>query len=86
MSPQLSKLLSLLKSLEESIVEFERDPLVDEASKVAEDVLITETGANNWDAHEVLKQHGFEVFPGERDTFGWLIGCIQTKKGILCYG
>jgi hypothetical protein len=33
-----------------------------------------------------IQQKGFPIFPGEQDRFGWLIGCIQLKKGIIMFG
>lgn len=53
---------------------------------LAESVLIDNNGQCAWDNHEILDDFGFHVFPGERDRFGWLTGCIQTTKGILVYG
>ena len=38
----------------------------------------------NFDNIEILKQYGFNVFPGDKDSFGWLTGCIRTKK-VLSY-
>jgi len=56
------------------------------AEGTAVDALITSEGQCVWEQHDILKQHGYEVFPGEVDGFGWLTGCIRTKKGILVYG
>jgi hypothetical protein len=33
-----------------------------------------------------MKNSNYDVFPIERDRFGWLIGGIQTSKGIIAYG
>jgi hypothetical protein len=60
--------------------------LINTALCQADEVLVTDQGQCNWENHEVLKNAGFPVFPGERDRFGWLSGCIQTKKGILVFG
>jgi hypothetical protein len=59
---------------------------VTDAVHIAEDVLITDTGAVNWEAVNVVRQHGYNVFPMERDSFGWLTGGISTNKGILMFG
>lgn len=48
--------------------------------------LITPSGGCNWDNINKLRNEGFSVFAGEKDSFGWLIGCIRTAKGILTYG
>ena len=87
-------LIKALRLLEETpnISRFEDDyivrdiPIVLEASDIAETVLITSTGHCNGGAIEVLRQNGYGVFPIERDSFGWLIGGISTKVGILIYG
>jgi hypothetical protein len=59
---------------------------VTDAVRIAEDVLITDSGAVNWEGVNVLVQHGYNVFPMERDSFGWLTGGISTNKGILMFG
>lgn len=59
--------------------------LINEAEALGNEVLIID-GKCNWDNHTILKDNGFNVFPGERDRFGWLTGCIQTKKGIIMFG
>jgi hypothetical protein len=60
--------------------------IVSQLEELANTVLIDDNGGNIWENHEVLKDHGFDIFPGEQDRFGWLSGCIQTKKGIIVYG
>ena len=90
----LAILLTLLKSIEDKdnikdygddiILSDDRD--VTDAIFAAETVLITTMGIVNWGAVNILAQHGYGVFPMERDSFGWLIGGISTKKGILVFG
>ena len=90
----LDLLLLLLKKIEdnEHIRDYGEDailsdnPIVTEAIHMAEDVLITGMGLVNWGAVDILAQHGYGVFPMERDSFGWLIGGISTNKGILVFG
>ena len=53
---------------------------------LANTLLIDDNGINLWENHDVLDSHGFRVFPGEQDRFGWLTGCIQTRKGFIVYG
>jgi hypothetical protein len=60
--------------------------LIRKAEQLAEEVLIDGKGKNVWSAHTLLEEYGFPVRPGETDTWGWLSGVIQTKKGILIYG
>jgi len=35
---------------------------------------------------EALRREGFEVTPGETDSFGWLTGVIHTPKGMIVWG
>ena len=55
-------------------------------SELASEVLVGDNGQCLWDQHEILREAGYSVFAGEKDRFGWLTGCIQTKKGIIVYG
>jgi hypothetical protein len=55
-------------------------------SFLAEEVLITNTGQCSWHNIEALRNAGYEVFPIERDSFGWLIAGIQTTCGVVTYG
>ncbi len=89
----MESLLQLLKTLEaSSTIENDNEflsleiPLVAEISRHAEELLITPTGDCNWDTIDTLREHGFTVFAVERDGFGWLIGGIQTQKGVITYG
>lgn len=61
-------------------------PLLDEIDTLANGELITSQGQAAFSAHKQLEYAGFKVFCGERDSFGWLIGCIRTSRGIICYG
>lgn len=56
------------------------------ARGVADDLLIAKNGHPNWDSIEELRNLGYDVFAIERDSFGWLIGGVQTSKGILTFG
>ena len=61
-------------------------PLVQNVVVLADELLITNTGSCNWTAHKLLKDAGFPVTCGERDSFGWLSGVIHTTKGMVVYG
>jgi len=62
------------------------DPeLVGRIQNAAATALIDSNGKNIWNNHSLLTNRGFYVFAGETDRFGWLTGCIQTKKGIIIY-
>ena len=58
------------------------------ASCLCDEYLITENGTPNLDNIKKLRNFGYRVFPGEKDGFGWLTGCVQ-KNGdsrILVFG
>jgi hypothetical protein len=64
----------------------EKDILLTDIDILADKALITKDGHPNFDNNQILKENGFDVFPVERDSFGWLIGGIRTEKGIITYG
>ena len=65
----------------------QRDLLIDFATTVLADaLLITSEGKCDWKNIDTVIEAGFDVFAGEQDSFGWLTGCIRTKKGIIVYG
>lgn len=33
-----------------------------------------------------MQENGYLVYAGEQDSFGWLVGCIKTKNGIIVFG
>lgn len=33
-----------------------------------------------------LSSYGYSMYPGEKDSFGWLTGCIKTKRGVIVFG
>lgn len=50
-------------------------------------LLITEDGDPRFDEMDnFFHEHGYFIFPGERDRFGWLTACLRTKKGIIVFG
>jgi hypothetical protein len=40
----------------------------------------------NYENIQLLKNAGYKVFPGEQDSFGWLTGWIEIKKGQILFG
>jgi hypothetical protein len=60
--------------------------LADQVASLADTLLIGPNGECLWDQHVLIKEAGYDIFPGERDGFGWLTGCIQTKKGVVMFG
>lgn len=71
---------------EEPCLQSEDHPAVAAVIRAADDVLITAAGCCNWPAIEQVRAAGYPVFAGEVDRFGWLTGCIATRKGIVVYG
>lgn len=62
------------------------DPLIETIIGYANTLLIVK-GEPNFDAiDELHRVHGYFVFPGERDRFGWLTACLQTDKGVIVFG
>jgi hypothetical protein len=61
-------------------------PLICEIKSIADVLLITPEGGCNWKNIEILIDKSVEVFPVELDRYGWIVGGIRTKKGIITYG
>ena len=56
---------------------------------LADDLFITAKGRPNYDAINMAKKEGIAVFPGEKDSFGWLTGCVKLygqNHTILIFG
>lgn len=94
---ELKKLVNILKDINEErvkvtvvnnrIEEIEGDDVVlTLIQSLADDLLITEDGQCNWLNMKNIVDEGFDIYAGDKDDFGWLIGCIETKKGIILYG
>ncbi len=78
--------LDTLPDNEDVYLQTSADSMILECEMYASDLLIDGNGQCRWDAIAELNDNGFFVSAGERDSFGWLTGCIQTKKGIIVYG
>lgn len=62
-------------------------PLIDEIVFLAARLLITDKGEPEFDEMDRLyNEHGYFIYPGERDQFGWVTACLQTKKGTIVFG
>lgn len=64
----------------------EPEDIVNQISGLACSALITSESRCYWQNINELKKLGFDVYAGEKDSFGWLTGCIQTEKGVIIYG
>jgi hypothetical protein len=60
--------------------------IVKTLQSLADELLINDTGGCNWKNIRILQSVGYSVFPLEKDSFGWVIGGIQTSRGIISYG
>lgn len=85
-----------MEALLQLLVSFENDESISndknefikhkEIEEAACELLIDNDGQCNWENISTLKSAEFDVIPVERDSSGWLIGGIVTKKGIITYG
>ena len=59
-----------------------------EAEGLCNELLITESGGCNWSNIDILRNNGYLVYPGEKDSFGWIIGVVQKRgdKRKLLFG
>jgi len=86
----MNELVKLLNQIEadtsiEDIKTSKENPLVKKAVSVANRVLAIPPKPS---VEIIMKMQkaGYVVYPGERDSFGWVIGCIETKKGTIVFG
>lgn len=96
MNKELETLLKLITTMEgdDSVKESEYltdgsyDDLPESVQKIVveAEVLIDGNGRPKYELLREMKREGYDVFAGESDSFGWLTGCIQTKKGIVLFG
>lgn len=91
----MNRLLACLQSIDESSLPNDVDirldpidhPLVDEISAAATDLFISNKGEPLFEEIDrFYKDYGYFIYPGERDRFGWVTACLQTKKGIIVFG
>jgi hypothetical protein len=69
------------------VLKNEDSDYVEQIEWCANALLITEGGEPDFKLMDTLwHNHGFFVFPTEKDRFGWLGAAIQTKKGIITFG
>lgn len=63
-------------------------PATEECEEMANELLIRMDGRCNWENIRNLCKYGFSVYAGEKDSFGWLTGCIGFPDGerVLVYG
>ena len=73
---------------EETYVRYAKTtPATEECEEMANALLIRNGGRCNWANIKALHQYGFDVYAGEKDSFGLLTGCIGFPDGkVLVYG
>ena len=78
----VSVIIYLLKKIDEdeTIDLNEKHVLIDTVVYLADDCL---TGDDNFKNIITVRESGYDVFAQEQDLFGWLIGCIQLKRGVI---
>ena len=62
---------------------YEPADLIENVRQQAIILFITEEGRCNFENISQARQLGVDIIPLEQDRFGWLIGGIVTKKGII---
>lgn len=93
----MDKLLEALKKLyedknniyqEEGWTGFNESELYNEVVDLCDEYLITNGGHCNWDNICILRDEGYSVFAGEKDSFGWLTGCVRKNDDlrVVVYG
>ena len=80
----MDQLITILKAIESS--EAPDDALFTEAEDLANCLLIRDNGSRNYDNEIILRDLGFYVKCLEKDSFGWLVGGIETSHGFVQYG
>jgi len=62
-------------------------PLIDEVIFLATHLFIDEKGNPAFESIDQFHaEYGYFIYPGERDRFGWVTACLQTKKGFIVFG
>ena len=67
---------------------FNENEMYNEVVDLCNEYLITNCGLCNWDNIRILRSNGYRVFAGEKDSFGWLTGCVQKDddERVIVYG
>ncbi|MNV40132.1 hypothetical protein D3C71_1317320 [compost metagenome] len=60
--------------------------LIDQIEEEAGKVLITRNGRPDFDAINEVREAGYSIFPGDKDSFGWLTLCIRVSRGLIVIG
>jgi hypothetical protein len=91
----MQRLVECLKTVDDSSLPDNKDirldvvdhPLIDEIQFIAARLLITDKGEPDFnEIDRLFKEYAYFIYPGERDRFGWVTACLQTKKGFIVFG
>lgn len=88
----MDQLLSLLHEVNTSTIashDFLNEshhPAVSLIRELLYDLLIDVDGGVNWDIKRELEGQKVYVYPVERDSFGWVLGAVETEKGDITFG
>ena len=85
------KFVELIVNLNESDIpekEFLTEPknIIEDIIDIATVIFIDHEGRVNFTNIIECRKYGIDIFCVERDKFGWLIGGIKTKKGVITFG
>jgi len=87
----MERLVELVVLIESSNMEEQEylpneDCFIQEASSLATELFVTDEGSCNNENIIKFRKYGYNVFAIEQDRFGWILGGINTDKGIITYG
>ena len=89
----MESLVALIRELEDSDLQ-ERPylantdhPNVSTIAHMLEELFITAGGHMNYDLKDkFMEVYGYELYPVEKDRWGWILGGLQTSKGTIVFG
>ena len=64
------------------------DDRVQQLLNYLDDLIIVPNGSVNYQNIQRVNQYGYRIYPGERDSFGWITGCVRKGHNgpILLFG
>ena len=90
---KMERLIELIKLIDDSseivVVEYLGETTheyVNEVRSLLDHLFIDDDGHCNWENFKIANANNIYPFAIEQDRFGWLIGAIETKKGLITYG
>lgn len=77
---------SNFKINEYSRLEPKNEELQNEIESLCSHYLINNNGGCNFDNIKKLRNNGYCIYAAEKDSYGWLIGCINKDNKYVYYG